>query len=75
MEPKDQWQNGLLQRAQTSLGWSLGLKHLQVWKTVTSHFEFGMVKTAIFGTSLKLMAILLASVRFGAVKGRTLRVF
>jgi len=61
-------------KEQTSLGWSL-LKHLQVENGHIAHFEFGMVKTAIFGTSLKLMAILLASVRFGAVKGRTLRVF
>jgi len=51
------------------LGGALAEAPASVENSHIAHFEFGMVKTAIFGTSLKLMAILLASVRFEAVKG------
>jgi len=50
MEPKDQWQNAWLQRAQTSLGWSLGAE-----APGGKFFEFGMVKNGYIGTSLKLI--------------------
>jgi hypothetical protein len=47
----------------------------KVENTNTAHFEFGMVKTATSGTSLKLMAIRLVSVHFEVAKGKTSRVF